>query len=163
MRRIYTIILLSLFMRLSAMAALHSVNVDNATIAAMGAAYKIENETEKQSLNALDSILNKYTRSNISMAQIFLAEKRRHDALREMRFFDDGEFYYYKRIKYLAADLIMPKLITVAWGMLQKPQNAMYWGPYLYKTTNSVVSLCKHFEVLVTNGKLHLKTLSFWF
>lgn len=32
MRRIYTIILLSLFMRLSAMAAFHSVNVDKATM-----------------------------------------------------------------------------------------------------------------------------------
>lgn len=161
MRRIYTIILLSLFMRLSAMAAFHSVNVDKATIAAMRAAYEIENETEQQGLNALDSISNKYTKSNISIAQIFLAEKKRHDALREMRFFDDGEFYYYKRIKYLAADLIMPKLITVAYGMLQKPQNAMYWGPYLYKTTNSVVSLCKQFEVLVTNGKRTFKDVKF--
>lgn len=75
MRRIYTIILLSLFMRLSAMAAFHSVNVDKATIAAMRAAYEIENETEQQGLNALDSISNKYTKSNISIAQIFLAEK----------------------------------------------------------------------------------------
>lgn len=37
----------------------------------------------------------------------------------------------------------------------------MYWGPYLYKTTNSVVSLCKQFEVLVTNGKRTFKDVKF--
>lgn len=146
---------------MTAMAAFHSVNVDQPTIAAMGVAYQIETETEQTSKNALDSILNKYGSSNISMAQIFLVEKKRHNAMLDMKFFDSSEFYYYQRIKYLAADLIMPKFIKVAYGMLQRPGNAIYWGPYLYKSTNSVVNLCKQFEVLVTNGKRSFKDVKF--
>lgn len=146
---------------MTAMAAFHSVNVDQPTIAAMGVAYQIETETEQTSKNALDSILNKYGSSNISMAQIFLVEKKRHNAMLDMKFFDSSEFYYYQRIKYLAADLIMPKFIKVAYGMLQRPENAIYWGPYLYKATNSVVNLCKQFEVLVTNGKMSFKDVNF--
>lgn len=161
MRRFSFFILLTLFVHMTAMAAFHSVNVDQPTIAAMGVAYQIETETEQTSKNALDSILNKYGSSNISMAQIFLVEKKRHNAMLDMKFFDSSEFYYYQRIKYLAADLIMPKFIKVAYGMLQRPENAIYWGPYLYKATNSVVNLCKQFEVLVTNGKMSFKDVNF--
>lgn len=146
---------------MTVMAAFHSVNVDQPTIAAMGVAYQIETETEHTAKNALDSILNKYGSSNISMAQIFLVEKKRHNAMLDVKFFDSSEFYYYQRIKYLAADLIMPKFIQVAYGMLQRPENAIYWGPYLYKATNSVLNLCKQFEVLVTSGKRSFKDVKF--
>lgn len=161
MRRFSFFILLTLFVHMTVMAAFHSVNVDGPTISAMGVAYQIETETEHTTKNALDSILNKYGSSNISMAQIFLVEKKRHNAMLDVKFFDSSEFYYYQRIKYLAADLIMPKFIKVAYGMLQRPENALYWGPYLYKATNSVLNLCKQFEVLVTSGKRSFKDVKF--
>ena len=55
----------------------------------------------------------------------------------------------------------MPKLIVVAAKMVKQPDNALYWGPYLFKTTKNVEQLCKQFELVVTNGKLSFKDVTF--
>lgn len=55
----------------------------------------------------------------------------------------------------------MPKFITVASLMVKQPNNAIYWGPYLLKTTTNVEQLCKQFELVCTNGRLSFKDVQF--
>ena len=81
--------------------------------------------------------------------------------MREVGVFGSDENYYYQRILYLVKDGIMPKLIVVAAKMVKQPDNALYWGPYLFKTTKNVEQLCKQFELVVTNGKLSFKDVTF--
>ena len=53
--------------------------------------------------------------------------------MRDAGIFGTDENYYYQRILFLVKDGIMPKLIVVAAKMVKQPDNALYWGPYLYK------------------------------
>lgn len=55
----------------------------------------------------------------------------------------------------------MPKFITVSSLMVKQPENAIYWGPYLLKTTTNVEQLCKQFELVCTNGRRSFKDVQF--
>lgn len=161
MRRTLLVFFMLVLCHLSIMAAIVTINVDKETIAAMGKAYQVEAKTEKNALVSLDSIFNHYTSATASTGVIYEAAKWRHNALRSTKMFDSSEFFYYQRIKYIVANLIMPKLIVVAYGMVQHPENFMYWGPYLYKTTQEVESLCKQFQLVVTNNRLNFNDVQF--
>ena len=95
------------------------------------------------------------------MAGIFVSKKNDRDAMRNPGLFASEENYYYKRIYSLVKDGIMPKFITVAAKFLKYPENVLYWGPYLLKTTSNVENLCKEFELVATNGKLSFKDIKF--
>lgn len=139
----------------------HSVNVDEKTVAAMVTSYEIEEETEKMTATDMDSILGHYTKATLSTAGIYYSKMKDLKAMREVGVFGTDENYYYKRIFYLVKDGIMPKFITVGAKMLKHPDNALYWGPYLFKTTKNVEQLCKQFELVVTNGRLTFKDVVF--
>ena len=55
----------------------------------------------------------------------------------------------------------MPKIWTVAGMMLKSPQNALYWGSYLYKVCEETKTLCYQFESIVTNSTLSFKDIAF--
>ena len=139
----------------------HAVNIDAKTVAAMTAAYAIEEETERKTASNMDSILGHYTKASLSTAGIFLSKLKDRNAMREVGVFGGDENHYYHRILYLVKDGIMPKLIVVAAKMVKQPDNALYWGPYLFKTTRNVEQLCKQFELVVTNGRLSFKDVTF--
>ncbi|WP_238319127.1 hypothetical protein [Segatella baroniae] len=139
----------------------HAINIDAKTVAAMTAAYAIEEETERKTASDVDSILGHYTKASLSTAGIYLSKLKDRNAMREVGVFGSDENYYYQRILYLVKDGIMPKLIVVAAKMVKQPDNALYWGPYLFKTTKNVEQLCKQFELVVTNGKLSFKDVTF--
>ena len=56
---------------------------------------------------------------------------------------------------------IMPKIWTVAGMMLRSPQNALYWGSYLYKVCEETKTLCYQFESIVTNSRLSFRDIAF--
>jgi len=56
---------------------------------------------------------------------------------------------------------IMPKIWTVAGMMIKSPQNALYWGSYLYKVCEETKSLCYQLESIVTNSSLSFKDVAF--
>ena len=56
---------------------------------------------------------------------------------------------------------IMPKIWTVAGMMLKNPQNALYWGTYLYKVCDETKNLCYQFESIVTNSSLSFRDIAF--
>ena len=161
MRRFIAIILLSLSVTSMSAQSYHAINIDAKTVAAMTAAYAIEEETERKTASDVDSILGHYTKASLSTAGIYLSKLKDRNAMREVGVFGSDENYYYQRILYLVKDGIMPKLIVVAAKMVKQPDNALYWGPYLFKTTKNVEQLCKQFELVVTNGKLSFKDVTF--
>lgn len=160
MRRIIVLILISAVIQ-TVSAGWHNINVDFTTITAMGTAYGVEGAEEGNTATALDSIFQHYKSGSIAMAGIFVSKKNDRDAMRNPGLFASEENYYYKRIYSLVKDGIMPKFITVAAQFLKYPENALYWGPYLLKTTSNVENLCKEFELVATNGKLSFKDIKF--
>ena len=161
MRRFIAIILLILSVTSMSAQSYHAINIDAKTVAAMTAAYAIEEETERKTASDVDSILGHYTKASLSTAGIYLSKLKDRNAMREVGVFGSDENYYYQRILCLVKDGIMPKLIVVAAKMVKQPDNALYWGPYLFKTTKNVEQLCKQFELVVTNGKLSFKDVTF--
>ena len=161
MRRFIAIILLILPVTSMSAQSYHAINIDAKTVAAMTAAYAIEEETERKTASDVDSILGHYTKASLSTAGIYLSKLKDRNAMREVGVFGSDENYYYQRILYLVKDGIMPKLIVVAAKMVKQPDNALYWGPYLFKTTKNVEQLCKQFELVATNGKLSFKDVTF--
>lgn len=158
MRRIIVLILMSAVIQT---VAAFNINVDLTTITAMGTAYGVEGAEEGNTATALDSIFQHYKSGGIAMAGIFVSKKNDRDAMRNPGLFASEENYYYKRIYSLVKDGIMPKFITVAAKFLKYPENVLYWGPYLLKTTSNVENLCKEFELVATNGKRSFKDIKF--
>lgn len=161
MRRIIVLILMSAVIQTVSALGWHNINVDLTTIAAMGTAYGVEGAEEGNTATALDSIFQHYKSGGIAMAGIFVSKKNDRDAMRNPGLFASEENYYYKRIYSLVKDGIMPKFITVAAKFLKYPENVLYWGPYLLKTTSNVENLCKEFELVATNGKRSFKDIKF--
>lgn len=161
MRRIIVLILMSAVIQTVAALGWHNINVDLTTITAMGTAYGVEGAEEGNTATALDSIFQHYKSGGIAMAGIFVSKKNDRDAMRNPGLFASEENYYYKRIYSLVKDGIMPKFITVAAKFLKYPENVLYWGPYLLKTTSNVENLCKEFELVATNGKRSFKDIKF--
>lgn len=161
MRRIIVLILMSAVIQTVSALGWHNINVDLTTITAMGTAYAVEGIEEENSATALDSIFQHYKSGGIAMAGIFVSKKNDRDAMRNPGLFASEENYYYKRIYSLVKDGIMPKFITVSAQFLKYPENVLYWGPYLLKTTSNVENLCKEFELVATNGKLSFKNIKF--
>lgn len=161
MRRIIVLILMSIAMQTVSAMSWHNINVDITTITAMGTAYGVEMAEEDANATDLDSIFSHYKSGGIAMAGIFISKKNDRAAMRNPGLFASEENYYYKRIYSLVKDGIMPKFITVAAKFIKYPENALYWGPYLLKTTSNVENLCKEFELVATNGKLSFKDIKF--
>lgn len=161
MRRIIVLILMSAVIQTVSALGWHNINVDFTTITAMGTAYGVEGAEEGNTATALDSIFQHYKSGSIAMAGIFVSKKNDRDAMRNPGLFASEENYYYKRIYSLVKDGIMPKFITVAAQFLKYPENALYWLPYLLKTTSNVENLCKEFELVATNGKRSFKDIKF--
>lgn len=161
MRRINTVIIMLLVALQSFAISYHSVNIDKKTAAAMTAAYASEAEMEAMNTSNLLKIVEHYKSATVATAGILLSKKKDRDAMRNPGLFASEENYYYKRILNLVRNGIMPKLITVASRMVKQPENAIYWGPYLLKTTENVEQLCKQFELVCTNGSLSFKDVTF--
>lgn len=161
MRRIIALILVSIIIQTASALSWHNVNIDVTTTTAMGTAYGVETAEEDANATDLDSIFSHYKSGGIAMAGIFISKKNDRAAMRNPGLFASEENYYYKRIYSLVKDGIMPKFITVAAKFIKYPENAIYWGPYLLKTTSNVENLCKEFELVAPNGKLSFKDIKF--
>ena len=161
MRRIMALILVSIIIQTASALSWHNINSDVTTTTAMGTAYGVETAEEDANATDLDSIFSHYKSGGIAMAGIFISKKNDRAAMRNPGLFASEENYYYKRIYSLVKDGIMPKFITVAAKFIKYPENALYWGPYLLKTTSNVENLCKEFELVATNGKRSFKDIKF--
>ena len=162
MKRFLFIITLLLCVLTPGRAQYYSVNFDTKTVAAMAAAFNTEAATEMYYAEQLAKIRKSYQAAEVAAAGIFASKYLDRKALTDLGLWTSStENYYYRRIYSMVSAKIMPKIWTVAGMMIKEPQNALYWGSYLYKICEETKSLCYQFESIVTNSSLSFKDIAF--
>lgn len=163
MRKIVCImLLLAVTFPVSVRAQYYSVNYDTRTVAAMTAAFGTEAATEAYYAQQVAKIREHYQAAEVAAAGIFASKYLDRKALTHLGLWSSStENYYYRRIYHLVSARIMPKIWTVAGMVLKSPQNALYWGSYLYKVCDETKTLCYQFESIVTNSTLSFRDIAF--
>lgn len=140
----------------------YSVNIDKKAVAAMSASFSAEAASEMYYAEQIAKIRESYQAAEVAAAGIFSSKYLDRRALTNMGLWTSAtENYYYRRIYNMVSAKIMPKIWTVAGMMLKSPQNALYWGSYLYKVCDETKNLCYQFESIVTNSSLSFKDIVF--
>lgn len=162
MKRYLFIIILFVCAVLPTTAQYYSVNYDKRTVAEMTAAFASEAATEAYYAEQVAKIREYYQAAEVAAAGIFTSKFLDRRALTDLGLWTSStENYYYRRIYNMVSAKIMPKIWTVAGMMLKSPQNALYWGSYLYKVCEETKTLCYQFESIVTNSRLSFKDIAF--
>lgn len=159
---ILAFILCTLAFPVSVKAQYYSVNIDYRTVAEMSAAFNTEAATEMYYAEQIAKIRESYQAAEVAAAGIFALKFLDRKALTDLGLWTSStENYYYRRIYNMVSAKIMPKIWTVAGMMLKNPQNALYWGTYLYKVCDETKNLCYQFESIVTNSSLSFRDIAF--
>ena len=162
MKRYLFIIILFVCAAVPMTAQYYSVNYDKRTVAEMTAAFASEAATEAYYAEQVAKIREYYQAAEVAAAGIFTSKFLDRRALTDLGLWTSStENYYYRRIYNMVSAKIMPKIWTVAGMMLKSPQNALYWGSYLYKVCEETKTLCYQFESIVTNSRLSFKDIAF--
>lgn len=162
MKRYLFILILFVCAVLPTTAQYYSVNYDKRTVAEMTAAFASEAATEAYYAEQVAKIREYYQAAEVATAGIFTSKFLDRRALTDLGLWTSStENYYYRRIYNMVSAKIMPKIWTVAGMMLKSPQNALYWGSYLYKVCEETKTLCYQFESIVTNSRLSFKDIAF--
>ena len=162
MKRFLSIVTLIVCALTTVKAQYYSVNIDTKTVAAMAAAFNTEAATEMYYAEQLAKIRKSYQAAEVAAAGIFAGKYLDRKALTDLGLWTSStENYYYRRIYSMVSAKIMPKIWKVAGMMIKEPQNALYWGSYLYKVCEETKSLCYQFESIVTNSSLSFKDIAF--
>ena len=162
MKRYLFIIILFVSAVVPTTAQYYSVNYDKRTVAEMTAAFASEAATEAYYAEQVAKIREYYQAAEVAAAGIFTSKFLDRRALTDLGLWTSStENYYYRRIYNMVSAKIMPKIWTVAGMMLKSPQNALYWGSYLYRVCEETKTLCYQFESIVTNSRLSFKDIAF--
>ena len=162
MKRYLFIIILFVCVAVPMTAQYYSVNYDKRTVAEMTAAFASEAATEAYYAEQVAKIREYYQAAEVAAAGIFTSKFLDRRALTNLGLWTSStENYYYRRIYNMVSAKIMPKIWTVAGMMLRRPQNALYWGSYLYKVCEETKTLCYQFESIVTNSRLSFRDIAF--
>ena len=160
--RIFAILFLSLISRSMLAGGYYSINIDWKTAQAMLLAYNTEGAMELMGDESVRVMLKHYRNAEIATAGIFMTKYMDYKNLRDAgKFGNPEENAYYKRIYRLVSQNIIPKTLDVAKLMVQYPDRAPYWVPFLIKTTEDTKSLCMQFESVVTNNALSFRDIPF--
>lgn len=162
MKRYLFLIILFVCAAVPMTAQYYSVNYDKRTVAEMTAAFSSEAATEAYYAEQVAKIREYYQAAEVAAAGIFTSKFLDRRALTDLGLWTSStENYYYRRIYNMVSAKIMPKIWTVAGMMLRSPQNAIYWGSYLYKVCEETKTLCYQFESIVTNSRLSFRDIAF--
>jgi len=162
MKKCLLIISLIICALATAKAQYYSVNFDKETVAKMVASFNTEAATEMYYADQIAKIREHYQAAEVAAAGIFTSKFLDRKALTDLGLWTSStENYYYRRIYHMVSAKIMPKIWTVAGMMLKSPQNALYWGSYLYKVCDETKNLCYQFESIVTNSSLSFRDIAF--
>ena len=158
----FPVILILAMTAASVKAQYASINVDAETMEVMTAAYGAAALTESAHLHNLEKIYGTYKQAAVASSGIFSSKYLDRRALTSLDLWDDrNENYYYTRIYRIVTQGIIPQTVHCAELLIEDPVNSIYWGSYMLKTTEDVMSLCKQFETVVTNSKLDFKDIAF--
>jgi hypothetical protein len=136
-----------------AMAAYVHVDYDYKGATMAEAAYLALAKAEGLNAESIIDILDHYTSAEVASAGIWLSKFLERKALKDEMIFSSAENHYYKVILFLVTKRITPRMIRIGRELLHYPEQFLYWGPYLFKTSEDVMNLCAQFEAIVTNGK----------
>ena len=162
MKRYLFIIILFVCAAVPTTAQYYSVNYDKRTVAEMTAAFASEAATEAYYAEQVAKIREYYQAAEVAAAGIFTSKFLDRRALTDLGLWTSStENYYYRRIYNMVSAKIMPKIWTMAGMMLRSPQDALYWGSYLYKVCEETKTLCYQFESIVTNSRLSFRDIAF--
>ena len=162
MKRYLFILILFVCAVVPSAAQYYSVNYDKRTVAEMTAAFASEAATEAYYAEQVAKTREYYQAAEVAAAGIFTSKFLDRRALTDLGLWTSStENYYYRRIYNMVSAKIMPKIWTVAGMMLKSPQNALYWGSYIYKVCEETKTLCYQFESIVTNSRLSFKDIAF--
>lgn len=162
MKRYLFIIILFVCAAVPMTAQYYSVNYDKRTVAEMTVAFSSEAATEAYYAEQVAKIREYYQAAEVAAAGIFTSKFLDRRALTDLGLWTSStENYYYRRIYNMVSAKIMPKIWTVAGMMLRSPQNALYWGSYLYKVCEETKTLCYQFESIITNSRLSFSDIAF--
>lgn len=161
MKRSIIILMLLSLVTFVTRAQSYSLNHDVRTTEAMTAALALELAQEEMTEEKWAKILSHYTGSELAAAGIFASKYLDRQALKDVLSFGSEENWYYQHIRQMVSQRIMPKIFNVASMMIKRPDKAIYWGPYLFKTTEEVKQLCMQFQMICSNGRLSFKDLHF--
>lgn len=154
MRRRMMILLVTLVLSLfEAMAAYVHVDYDYKGATMAEAAYLALAKAEGLNAESIIDILDHYTSAEVASAGIWLSKFLERKALKDEMIFSSAENHYYKVILFMVTKRITPRMIRIGKELLRYPEQFLYWGPYLFKTSEDVMNLCAQFEAIVTNGK----------
>ena len=160
--RIFVIFILSFISRSMLAGGYYSVNIDWKTAQAMLLAYNTEGAMELMGDESVRTMLKHFRNAEIASAGIFMTKYMDYKHLRDAGMFGNAqENAYYNRIYRLVSQNIIPKTLDVAMLMVQYPDRAPYWVPFLIKTTEDTKSLCMQFESIVTNNALSFRDIPF--
>lgn len=146
----------------TATASYVTVNIDRQTNAAMTESYGVSSVIEAKNTRYLEQVLNHYKDINLSTAGIFAQKWLERKALTNVGLLATQENYYYHHIGNMVINHITPGIVNCARLLVKEPQNALYWGPWLIRTTSDVTGLCNVFTTVVANGKLRFEDIPGW-
>ena len=161
MRRLAIFIFLLLLSLTEAMAAYVHVDYDYKGATMAEAAYIALAKAEGLNTESVIDILDHYTSAEVASAGIWLSKFLERKALKDEMIFSSAENHYYKVILFLVTKRITPRMIRIGKELLNYPEQFLYWGPYLFKTSEDVMNLCAQFEAIVTNGKKSFSSSNF--
>ena len=162
MRRL-VILVFSLLLSLSqAIAAYVHVDYDYKGATMAEAAYVALAKAEGLNTESIIDILDHYTSAEVASAGIWLSKFLERKALKNEMIFSSAENHYYKVILFLVTKRITPRMIRIGKELLNYPEQFLYWGPYLFKTSEDVMNLCAQFQAIVTNGKKGFSSSDFF-
>lgn len=135
-----------------------TVNYDAKTVDALTDVLQESLDLENEILAQLRTSMSAYTAAEVATAGLYAARRAEYYAYRDIGVFGRrNDNWYFRRICSIVGNGIMPKIWSVACLLVKRPGGAMYWGPYLFKTTEEVRQLCYEFESAVTNGNCTFK------
>lgn len=135
-----------------------TVNYDAKTVDALTDVLQESLDLENEILAQLRTSMSAYTAAEVATAGLYAARRAEYYAYRDIGVFGSrNDNWYFRRICSIVGNGIMPKIWSVACLLVKRPECAIYWGPYLFKTTEEVRQLCYEFESAVTNGNCTFK------
>lgn len=125
------------------------------------AAFVSNLQAEKLNESSLREIMKHYKSAEIATAGIYASKLLERKAMKDAGLLASRENYYYRHIRMMVADRIIPRLYLVGKELLKHPDKALYWGPWLFKICNEIEQLCMQFECVVCNGKQTFNDINF--
>ena len=145
MRRLFIIIILTATC-LHASAFGVRTEYDYGFASLIASTYKAAGAIEDMSGKSLEQIVKEYRSASIATVGIWATKYADRKAMKDAGLLGTQENYYYRHIRYLVENLIIPRIYCIGKYSLKHPDKAIYWGPYLLDAMKKTKESCMQFQ-----------------